>query len=273
MERLAESNDFNKIAEFVQKMSEKQKTTKEIKEYKCKKCKDVGYIYTFNEYGLIQSTKECECTKAKRAADRIQKSGLVKQMEKCTFEKFNAYNNELKFNKALALGFAMDLDGNSILLLGQSGSGKTHLATAICKELLYEHKIPLNYTTYREIIAAVKPLTMYPDERIKALDKYLNIKALYIDDLFKGTATDTDVSIMFEILDYRYTHDLITIITSELTVEELLKKDEALIGRVIEKSNDYILKFDNTPNYRIQNVDERTKEKALEKLKRFKDLI
>lgn len=43
--------------------------------------------------------------------------------------------------------------------------------------------------------------------------------------------------IAFEILNFRYTNDeLITVISSEKTIKDLLKIDEATAGRIVEKT-------------------------------------
>lgn len=273
MEKLSNDKDFITLMNRIKKMSENQTVKK--KEYKCTTCKDTGQIIVKREcYGRFYTgIIECNCKKVERYKKNIEKSGLKEKLAVTKFKNFEAYNKELKLNKALALSFAYELDGNSALLLGQSGSGKTHLATAICGVILYEHKIPLIYATYREIIANIKPLTMDLTARIKAMDKYLNVPVLYIDDLFKGTATETDESIIFEILDYRYNRNLKTIITSENSIEELLARNEALIGRIIEQSNGYILKFANTGNYRLKNLNDKTTSKAMNSVKKYKNMI
>lgn len=273
MEKLAEDKNFISLMKRIEELSKNQKEIK--KEYKCSCCKDTGQIVVKRKINgkIYNGIIECKCRKIARYEKNIEKSGLKSKLNNTKFDNFNAYNNELKLNKALALSFANELDADSILLLGQSGSGKTHLATAICGTILYKHKIPLIYATYREIIATVKPLTMDISGRIKAMNKYLNVSVLYIDDLFKGTATETDESIIFEILDYRYSRGLKTIITSEISIEELINRNEALIGRVIEQSNGYILNFNDTGNYRLKNLNDKTKNKALDSLNKYKNFL
>ena len=75
---------------------------------------------------------------------------------------------------------------------------------------------------------------------------------LLIDDLFKGSVTDSDKSIIFEIIDYRYFNQKPLIISTEKTCEELLNIDEAIGSRIIEMSNGYIVENKGLKsNYRL----------------------
>lgn len=78
---------------------------------------------------------------------------------------------------------------------------------------------------------------------------------LYIDDLFKGKITEADINLVFEILNYRYNNNFKTIISSEYMLTELLKIDEAISSRILEKSRGYHLdiKRENGRNYRENN--------------------
>jgi DNA replication protein DnaC len=91
---------------------------------------------------------------------------------------------------------------------------------------------------------------------------------LYIDDLFKSgkdndgrykAPTAADVNVAFEVVNYRYNNpELITIISSERTLVELDDIDEAIAGRIAEKSKagGYCinLKPDKTRNWRMKGL-------------------
>lgn len=55
-----------------------------------------------------------------------------------------------------------------------------------------------------------------------------------IDDLFKGSVSKSDVSIVFEIVNFRYFNNLTMIVSSEKGVDELLDIDEVIGSRLIE---------------------------------------
>lgn len=56
--------------------------------------------------------------------------------------------------------------------------------------------------------------------------------------------TGPDVNLAFEFLNYRYNDlGLVTLLSTEKTVEELLDADEAVGSRVFERSRGYCLRF------------------------------
>jgi DNA replication protein DnaC len=86
-------------------------------------------------------------------------------------------------------------------------------------------------------------------------DWYRKAELLYIDDLFQGARSEADRRMAFELLDYRYNNDLITILSSELTFERLLALDEAIAGRIREKCGPYLVNIDpgKQKNYRFHS--------------------
>ena len=49
--------------------------------------------------------------------------------------------------------------------------------------------------------------------------------------------TSADMNIAFEMLNFRYTNDkLITVISSEKTISDIVKIDEAIAGRIVERT-------------------------------------
>ena len=101
----------------------------------------------------------------------------------------------------------------------------------------------------REIKEAIKN-DYYSEEIIK----YKTCDVLYIDDLFKGReVSDADIKIAFDILNSRYIDNKkITIISSELTLQELYEIDEACASRITERARGYIFNIgkERSKNFR-----------------------
>lgn len=92
------------------------------------------------------------------------------------------------------------------------------------------------------------------EEYGRIVDPLKRVKVLYIDDLFKGGAPkEADIKLAFEILNYRYADQkLLTVISSERTIEELLDIDEAVGSRIYERSRGYYLPLDGMKNWRLK---------------------
>ncbi len=233
--------------------------------YECQKCKNRGWIAMLvdkgnGEYGLCIG--DCECAPIRRSIMRMKRSGLEDVIKEKTFSRYEATDAWQKSIKDAAVEYANNPVG-WFFIGGQSGCGKTHLCTAICRELLLRG-METYYMKWREDIAKLKSLSLEAEERAAMISKYKNAKVLYIDDLFKtgrnpdGTdpkPTAADINIAFEIINYRYCKpDLLTIISSELTVDELLDIDEATGGRICERSKVMNVSKNRSRNYRTRNA-------------------
>ena len=229
--------------------------------YDCPKCRNRGFIALVKEDGGI-STQECECMKIRRCVWEMEKSGLKNIIREKTFE---AYSTTEPWQKQLKDGASAYAENPAgwLLFCGQSGSGKTHLCTAVCRHRLLTGD-EVRYMPWREKISEIKGLSLDSERRAEILNGYKNAQILYIDDLFKvgGSAegssnpTVADIGLAFEIVNHRYINHLPTIVSTEKTPQELVEIDEATGSRIIEMAgvNVYSVGRDQKRNYRLRCV-------------------
>lgn len=225
----------------------------------CEKCLNRGYSEVFDETKLSTRIVECDCIKARRAVDLIKKSGLGDALKKCTFENFEQKKPHQKIMYQCARDY---LDGNGSEWLfygGQVGSGKTHLCTAVCGELLRQGKEVL-YVLWKDESTKLKAEIGDEESYSRDINRLKKVDVLYIDDLFKTNRkqppTTADVNLAFEIINNRYVQkDKKTIISSELTVDDLIAIDEAIGSRIYEKSKESCVEIsrDEKKNYRLKD--------------------
>lgn len=229
----------------------------------CRLCRNKGYtLEVFEENGNVYTKSvPCKCMPTRRSIMLMKASGLENQMKQCRFETFETKKDWQKEVKDQAMEYASNPDG-WFFFGGQSGAGKTHLCTAICRQLLLDGN-EVRYMLWRDEINKLKSM-VNSDEYQREIEKYKTVPVLYIDDLFKtGMApsveyaqrpTSADINIAFEILNNRYNNKLKTIISSECTLNELLDIDEAIAGRIAE--NKYVISIskDTSRNYRLRNM-------------------
>ena len=232
--------------------------------YNCPICKNKGYIIVVQPYldGWQQAHSPCKCCETRDSIKRMQKSGLKNIIRDYTFDKFEATEPWQQTIKNAAIAYAKKPEG-WFALFGQSGCGKTHLCTAVCRELLLSGK-RVKYMLWRDEVVRLKGAVTESDEYTRLIDEYKNSEVLYIDDLFKtGKTADNavqkptaaDINVAFEILNYRYNNPaLLTIISSELTQDELIDIDEAIGGRIYEKATAFSIGKNRERNYRIKKV-------------------
>ena len=227
-------------------------------EYECAECKDVEYI--IYEKDGHEYAKPCKCKEWKAAKRRMLKSGISEEDLTKGFNDFLTLNERgLEVAKQKAINYYSDFekikDGriNSILLCGASGRGKTTLGLAIANNLMRKNKTSVLYMPYREEITSLKQLIIDEAQYNAKMERLKNASVLFIDDLLKGRVTDSDLNIIYEIINHRYLAKLPMIISTEKTLDELMEFDEAIGGRIIEMCKIYIVTFGkDIPNYRLR---------------------
>lgn len=237
----------------------------EVDGYHCPICKNKGDIGLLREYPAgcwIMEHGECKCMEVRSSIKRMKKSGLKNIIKDYTFDKFETTEGWQKTIKDAAKDYAANPSG-WFFIGGQSGSGKSHICTAICREFLLSGNT-VRYMLWRDDIVRIKAVANDAEEYGKLVDPFKKAPVLYIDDLFKtGKGADghkqqptaADVNVAFEIINYRYNNPhLLTLISSECTADDLLQIDEAIAGRILERAKVFSLNPDMRRNYRLRNV-------------------
>lgn len=237
--------------------------------YNCEICLNKGYIMkAVEQRGYFYETlTPCKCHSIRASIRRMKKSGLSNIIKDCTFDKFETTEQWQETVKGKAMRFVKDENKRLFFIGGQSGCGKSHICTAICRELIYKGN-DVHYMLWREEAPKLKASVNDP-EYYEQIKKLKTVKVLYIDDLFKmGKAennktmlpTVADINLAFELINHRYNDkNLITIISSELQLQHIIDIDEAIGGRIAEKSMpDYCIniKADKSKNYRTRGLTE-----------------
>lgn len=230
-------------------------------QYECYICKDTGFTFTEGIEGSLLAIP-CKCREIKKYKKILQQSGISDAFQGKTLSNFMPGNNPLlqKAKKAAIAyvdGYQEKGDEHySIMFLGQPGAGKTHLAIAIANSLINQ-VIPVKYVVYYEMVRELKAKQKSPEEFNEAVKPYCRVEVLLIDDLFKnakrlGRVQETDLNVVFEIINHRYMRQMPTIISSEYKAGDLFEIDEALGSRLIEMAKGNIITFDGVAlNHRL----------------------
>ena len=225
----------------------------------CDKCGGSGFISYRNEQGY-EMAKECDCRTRMITEIRMRASGISEAFQRKTIDSFDTKGNKvLEGAKQTASDYVRTFfekekdTNNSIMFLGNPGSGKTHLSLAIGNELLNEYGVSCLYMPYRETMMELKQLAM--NDKYKYEEKMYALttaRLLIVDDLYKGSTTDADLNYMFQIMNQRYLNQLPFILSSEKLPIDLLNIDEAIASRMLEQAKGRtIVLNDKKLNHRI----------------------
>lgn len=213
--------------------------------YTCTDCSDTGFV----------GTKMCKCLKQLLITKNIQSSGMGNLIDQQSFDNFNldVYKNNpdilarmqrnLKIARSFAENFARHHD--NLLLIGTTGTGKTHVSTAIAKEVISQG-FDVLYDSVQNIVNDFerdKFRSGYNATEASS-DKYLECDLLIIDDLGAEFVTQFSVSALYNLINTRQNKGLSTIISTNLTAGELAGKYEGRIYSRIIGADYTVLRFE-----------------------------
>lgn len=219
----------------------------------CSKCNNKG-VFMFINDDMVETCRTCECMAIRQCANAMKQSGIDESvLERMTFEAFTTEEEWQKRMKLIAMKYTEAVKNGDtehwLFMSGQSGSGKTHLSTAVCVELMKAgHKV--KYMTWHEIVHKLQQ-AKFNEERYNAVMSSINdSEILYIDDLFKTEKSERDIA--FEVLNSRYISKKPTVISCELNMPSIIEIDVATAGRIEHMSKGFSAQIinDEKRNYR-----------------------
>ena len=187
-------------------------------------------------------TYECPCMRRRRSLRSLRKAGMEDMAKRYTLDAYQTITEERAKIKRKAQEYIAAENG-WFFIAGQSGSGKTHICTAICIGLMESKTDEIYFMPWRDDSMEIKNRVTDQEWYQAKVKKLKKVPVLYIDDFFKGGASDADKRLAFEILNARYNDTALkTIISSEMTLEAILREDEAIGGRIYERSKGFALR-------------------------------
>ena len=205
--------------------------------YTCKECSDSGFVG--------DGTRMCNCLRELIIRERIAESGIGKLIEKQSFDNFDlsvyafdeSVHTKMRANLAAAKNYVKNFDKEreNLLLIGKTGTGKTHISTAIARELIHKG-YDVIYDSAQNIISdfeADRFRSGYGSYEPKS-DKHLECELLIIDDLGTEFASQFTLSTIYNLLNTRQNKGLSTIISTNLSPDELAKRyEDRVYSRII----------------------------------------
>lgn len=251
----SETEPFDNAKWLQQRAEFENKREGNLKGIDCPKCKNKGYSCIVRDDEQIMVV--CECMKARKSLERIEKSGIKNAIEQLRFDNFITPEKWQESMLNTAKAYVENGENKWLFFGGNSGSGKTHLCTAVCGELLKRGKA-VRYMMWRDEGTKLKALVNDSAEYSRLIGELKEIEVLYIDDFLKvqrgQQPTTADINLAFEILNYRYANKLQTIISSEKTLDDILSLDDAVGGRIYELAKGFgmSIAYDKNKNFRLR---------------------
>jgi DNA replication protein DnaC len=189
----------------------------------CPICKDSGLRLIIGPDGE-RYAQPCECRLQVQAARLLSRASIPKRYEHCTLETFEAGYPGADRSLAAAhmmarnfvSGYPVTTEGKGLLLTGDVGVGKTHLAVGIVQALIFEKGVRALFCDYRELLKRIQesynPLVATTELQI--LTPVFEAEVLILDELGAQKPTDWVWDTVALILNTRYNDKRTTLITT-----------------------------------------------------------
>lgn len=140
----------------------------------------------------------------------------------------------------------------SIYLYGKCGSGKTHLAVSVMRELYKNRKDIFQDVIFQsvpELLLEIRQTFRNNSEDTEAdiIERYSSYKHLILDDFGAEKSSEFTIASLYLIINRRLNNNLSTLVTSNLTINEV---EEQINARLASRFAEYKYYFINMPDYR-----------------------
>jgi DNA replication protein DnaC len=183
---------------------------------RCALCEDTGWR-SIDEHG-VRRVARCDCWRERAALDRLARAHIPKRYEHCTIANFTPYNESLERAAAAAarVADAFPVVERGLLLEGQPGVGKTHLAVAVLKQAIETTGAQGLFYDTRDLLRVIR--STY-DQSVRAteleiLRPVLTADLLVLDDLGAEKTSEWVDETMNLIVNTRYNERRLTLFTS-----------------------------------------------------------
>ena len=195
--------------------------------YDCEKCRDLGFV----------ETRMCECFKRALVLRGYETSGLGALIGKQTFDNYSLdyFRGEDRermrqnFTRIQSYAESFSRNSDSLLLMGGTGLGKTHLSSALAKVVI-DRGFDVLYTSVLNMISEFEKAKFRGEQ--DDTDRYFSAELLIVDDLGTELGGSFTESCLYNVIDTRICKGLPTVISTNLTAAQL---SERYTGRLFSR--------------------------------------
>ena len=180
------------------------------------------YPHAIEEF--VRTQLKCPlCSKELQIEAFKNQSCIPLRFKSCSFDNFQKTKE-----KEIALDYVKNFQdrqkqGTSLVFCGTTGTGKTHLASALSFYLIENFQTKILYTKAFDVLREVKETYNKSSKKTfsDVQDKHAKVDLLIIDEVGVQFGTETEKQILFEIINERYENLRPTILITNLSLTNL----------------------------------------------------
>jgi DNA replication protein DnaC len=180
-------------------------------------CSGTGFEIRRREDGVATAGR-CACDRPRQEELRLQSARVPRRYDHCGLDNFEVHDP----SQEAALRLARDwvelwpAVRHGLLFIGAPGTGKTHLAVAIARELVRRKGARVLFYEQRELLKALQGTfdAGATQREAEILGPVLDAEVLLLDDLGAGRTTPWARDVMHDVIAQRYNDEKLLIMTS-----------------------------------------------------------
>jgi DNA replication protein DnaC len=201
----------------------------------CSLCNGTGWKLV--ERDGRSAVTRCDCWRATLSDKLLQEAQIPRRYQHCDLEHFVTYGNEsleqaVKQARWIVANYFQTTRG--LFLLGQPGVGKTHLAVAVLKGIITQHRVHGLFYDLSQLLRVIRS-TYNPAVRTsesEVLQPVMQADLLVLDDLGREKTSEWVEETLNLIVNTRYNERRLTLFTSNYDISNDLTDPDSLQVRV-----------------------------------------
>jgi len=189
-----------------------------VHETVCPICDGTGWKPVDDPATGVRRVVRCGCWRDQVGRHRLADANIPTRYQHCTLENFTAYNESLEqaVVKARRVADAFPVHTRGLLLEGQPGVGKTHLAVAVLKQIIEATGARGLFYDTRDLLRIIRSTydASIRTTELEILRPVMTADLLVLDDLGAEKTSEWVEETMNLIVNTRYNEKRLTLFTS-----------------------------------------------------------
>lgn len=172
----------------------------------------------------VEAAQAEQLRQQERLAEAIGRAAIPARFLGSSFTGYKAETPAQHAVLKVCQDYARDFDehrrtGESLVLIGRRGTGKTHLATAILQSLLPAH-VGM-YTTAQDMVSMIRATWSGAGSTDAVMKVLYGVPLLVVDEVGVQGGTENEQNLLFQVLDHRYRERKPVVLVGNMRIAEM----------------------------------------------------